>query len=1021
MNPDDFPAVVQAIHRHPPFAWQRRLLREVVACGWPDTLAVPTGCGKTAALDVALFHVATAPPGSAPRRIVMCVDRRVVVDQAYERATRIRDALDNAASGTLLASFRDALCRRAGGAAPLHVEVLRGGMPREDDWARTPAQPTILCTTVDQLGSRLLFRGYGVSDSMAPVHAGLLGEDALLLLDEAHLSAAFMQTLRDVARHRARRSADGELGLRWQVCMLTATPGRAVEAGLAETDSAQPKSRFELTGAEKAELAARLTRPKPAKLRVAAARAKDDEYAAAFAETAKELAGTASVVAIVVNRVALARAVFGQIGEGCDKLLLTGRVRPVERDRLIEENRHRLMAGRDRASARGPLIVVATQCIEAGADFDFDAMVTQIAPLDALRQRFGRLNRLGELAATTAVILSAKDEVNPKTPDPVYGEAPAKTWAWLVAQAAAGGPVGAAQAPAVAAAARRGGKRHRSAASGEPPLAGDPELTLDMSAAAVQSLIDADAKAALACLSDSADAPVLRPADVAFFATTNPPPDPDPYLPLFLHGRIDSETDVSLIWRADLRPDADKSAAEAIIDARPPLPGEALQVPIRVARLWLAGKAGADIADVEGAPDPGGEVSHDGRVFRWRGGGEAGWIDGAALRPGDLLVLPAKAGGCDHYGWNPASADAVADIADLAAEPYHERELILRLHPDLWRAESARQPKRAPTEAPAAGEDITLWATAWPVLLDAVRSRRLPAEVAVTDGGAAEAPRRIVCMPEAVARLWRLIAERDAPLERSYPYGETSDGEPIGIVVRVGRAHRDGGSGAATRQRGGAARLGVAATADDRGSTAADVPVALAEHQKAVEAMAERLMAPLCLPEPVHGAVLFAAAHHDDGKADDRFQAWIGGSVAAPLAKSGRWRGAAAEMEARVRAGVPTLWRHEVLSVRHAAALLRDEAGAGFDAELALFLIGSHHGQGRPFFLHDDPWDAAERELLGRTLGAGAGPNRLDFDWNGLDWPGLFAVLRARYGAWGLAYCEALLRLADHRASEGEA
>jgi CRISPR-associated endonuclease/helicase Cas3 len=83
-----------------------------------------------------------------------------------------------------------------------------------------------------------------------------------------------------------------------------------------------------------------------------------------------------------------------------------------------------------------------------------------------------------------------------------------------------------------------------------------------------------------------------------------------------------------------------------------------------------------------------------------------------------------------------------------------------------------------------------------------------------------------------------------------------------------------------------------------------------------------------------------------------------------------------------------------------------------------LYLIGSHHGHGRPFFLHSDPWDAYARQLLGVAIAAGSGPERLDFDWQGRDWAELFVELQSQYGPWGLAFLEAVLRLADHRASE---
>ena len=91
-----------------------------------------------------------------------------------------------------------------------------------------------------------------------------------------------------------------------------------------------------------------------------------------------------------------------------------------------------------------------------------------------------------------------------------------------------------------------------------------------------------------------------------------------------------------------------------------------------------------------------------------------------------------------------------------------------------------------------------------------------------------------------------------------------------------------------------------------------------------------------------------------------------------------------------------------------------------------LWLLGTHHGHGRPLFPHGDSDDAKSRKLpsvldLPSELPPGAGPQSLAFDWNGLDWPTLFVRLKDRYGVWELARMEAILRLADHRASEERA
>ena len=195
----DFTAFFREVHGHEPFPWQKRLLEHVATNGeWPGVLDLPTGSGKTAAIDIAVFHLALeADRGGArhaPVRIAFVVDRRLVVDDAFTRAKKLQDALA-APCGNVTGRVADALKTLSGDGPPLIARRLRGGIPREDDWARTPSQPTVLCSTVDQVGSRLLFRGYGVSHSMKPVHAGLIGSDCLILLDEAHLAEPFRQTL----------------------------------------------------------------------------------------------------------------------------------------------------------------------------------------------------------------------------------------------------------------------------------------------------------------------------------------------------------------------------------------------------------------------------------------------------------------------------------------------------------------------------------------------------------------------------------------------------------------------------------------------------------------------------------------------------------------------------------------------------------------------------------------------------------------------------------------------------------
>ena len=60
---------------------------------------------------------------------------------------------------------------------------------------------------------------------------------------------------------------------------------------------------------------------------------------------------------------------------------------------MENDNRLLLQLGSDASKRPSRLIVVGTQVIEQSLDIDFDLMVSDIAPIDLLLQRMGRLHR----------------------------------------------------------------------------------------------------------------------------------------------------------------------------------------------------------------------------------------------------------------------------------------------------------------------------------------------------------------------------------------------------------------------------------------------------------------------------------------------------------------------------------------------------------------------------------------------------------------------------------------------------
>ena len=159
-------------------------------------------------------------------RLFFVIDRRVVVDQSAKHAEKLAKALKRALKAQSeypVLHIAASQLMEFGGYAPLHVAVLRGGIYREPAWYHSPNQPLICASTVDQVGSRLLFRGYGVSEAMRPVHAGLIGCDSLIFVDEAHLSSPFVDTVRSVRRYSDLGWAEKPLGKPFVAVEMSAT------------------------------------------------------------------------------------------------------------------------------------------------------------------------------------------------------------------------------------------------------------------------------------------------------------------------------------------------------------------------------------------------------------------------------------------------------------------------------------------------------------------------------------------------------------------------------------------------------------------------------------------------------------------------------------------------------------------------------------------------------------------------------------------------------------------------------
>jgi CRISPR-associated endonuclease/helicase Cas3 len=396
-----------------PFPWQERLFLRLCEGEIPKDVVLPTGCGKTSTM--VLWLLALAYQGlngpeciRLPRRLVWVVNRRVVVDQATTEAEQIWERLSNSSEPKLepvRTGLKQLIPHDSDGV--IGVSTLRGQCADNAEWREHPARPAIVVGTVDMIGSRLLFSGYGRGYKSRPLHAGFIGQDSLLVHDEAHLEPAFQKLIEAV---KAEQDRCREYHI-FHVMALTATP----RTGVGET--------FRLTEADlKNEEIGR--RVKARKGLVTYAVDGEKKIAERVLQRALAYKDSGQAILVFLKKVEDVQDVVGKLEKnGLNVLPLTGTIRGYERDRLTDPDGSWAPCfgrfARDMAvePLTGTVYLICTAAGEVGINISADHLISDLTPFDSMAQRLGRVNRFGSGDAKVEVVYATtgNDEARERT------------------------------------------------------------------------------------------------------------------------------------------------------------------------------------------------------------------------------------------------------------------------------------------------------------------------------------------------------------------------------------------------------------------------------------------------------------------------------------------------------------------------------------------------------------------------------------------------------------------------------
>lgn len=879
----DFKTYFEQLTGRQPFPWQVTLFRQFLRNELPDSCELPTGLGKTSVIPIWL--IALAMKANVPRRLVYVVNRRTVVDQTTNEIESIRKKLldENSPEIIQLCEQLQSLCGNKNASVPFGISTLRGQFADNQEWAADPARPAVICGTVDMIGSRLLFSGYRIGFKWKPLHAGFLGQDSLIVHDEAHLEPAFQKLLVEIQREQQ------------QGRFPDIRPLKVLEMSATSHGSERP---FRLTDADFQNETIRKRIHARKQLDVTTHSVEDEkkDLPAKLAELAREHRESGQAVIVFARSVDVVDKVVEAIkknlrADSKDEQLvitLTGTMRGLERDQLARENAvfQRFLPEGNRnpavPPAEGTVYLVCTSAGEVGINLSANHLVCDLSTFDSMVQRFGRMNRFGEYEDSRIDVVFPKSFGSGDKIDPV-DERRKLTLRLLNTLNGDASPHTLGNLPA---------DQREAAFAPRPQVIPVSDILFDTWA--------------LTSIQDKLPG--------------RPPVEE------FLHGLADWEpARTQVAWREEVAvfdQKENEDEGESLLDRLGLSPDKLLEdYPIKPHEV-LQDMSGRIFDKLKKIAD-----RWNGPVWVTDQNGDTVATALASLVDGKkdqfsprMVILPPQAGGLEN-GLLTATSTNAKDVADD------------------WGVTTGTSIRR--------------------------RVRKWNDEPAPSD-------MRLI-------RTVDLLAGLDPEFEPEQFESEENESENRFWKWYVRPA-----------------------SADDDGSKTSTKPVLLNSHTNDVVNTIDQILSGLTLdPDPerdarLKQAIRLAAQFHDLGKHREMWQRGIGRPDRFNhqwFAKSGRdWKGRSL-----------TRYRHEFGSLLD---LQREESFQSLDEEskdLALHLIATHHGRGRPHFTLAETIDPDSTTAECREIAA--------------EIPRRYARLQRRYGRWGLAYLESLLRAADYAAS----